>query len=103
MDPEEAGFQDGFPLGDGGFVPEAAVVRGDDGGDVVVGFDVKDILEGEGDGFPVRCERDGGRLGGALPVQPGLDIIIIVQCIITRDPGLKKKNSCSCEQELFFW
>ena len=46
MDPEEMGLQDGFPLGNGRFVPEAAVAGRDDGGDIVVGFDVKDFLEG---------------------------------------------------------
>lgn len=61
MDPEEMGTEDGFPLGDGGLVPETAVARRDDGGDVVVGFHVQDFLQGEGDRLPVRCEGDGGR------------------------------------------
>jgi hypothetical protein len=47
MDAEEMGLQDGFPLGDGSLVPEEAAAGRNDGGDVIVGFDVEDSLNGE--------------------------------------------------------
>ena len=75
MDPEEVRFQDGFPLGDGGDILEAAVVGRDDGGGGVVGFHVQDFPEGKGDGFPVRREGDGSGGGGAEPVQPQFEEI----------------------------
>ena len=75
MDSEEVGIEDGFPLRDGCLVPEAAVAGRDDGGDVVVGFDVQDFFQRERHRLPVRCERDGRRPGGALPVQPGFEVI----------------------------